>query len=185
MDGQARSLLWNTNEQEHSLVRLTVLCQSFWLVVKIFLPGLNYLGNWSNCFSSFERIFSVSFGEPLWAFSNILPFLFGCFFLNLHCLKNSYAAANKWFPLKSTGSAFMQRVAVSAQSFTVLKAFVLYALSAWRAKQGARAKLITHEEVDEGEGRHWIIDPQVFICEFWNNFMDVCFGLPLGLFFPR
>lgn len=151
-----------------------------------FLPGLNYLGNWSNCSNSFEWLFSVLFGEPLWAFSHILPF-FVCFFLkkNLHCLKNNYAAANKWFPLKSTGSALMQRVVVSAQSFTALKAFTLYTLSAWRTKQGAHAKLITHQEVEEGEGRHWIIDPQFVFCEFWNNFMDVCFGFLSCLFFSK
>lgn len=80
-------------------------------------------------------------------------------------------------------SALMQRVIVSTQSLTVLKAFALYTLSAWRAKQGTHAKLITHQEVDEREGSHLIIDPQFVFCEFWNNFMGVWFGLPLCLFF--
>lgn len=87
-------------------------------------------------------------------------------------MKTNYTAATKWFPLKSTGTALMQRSVTRAQAFTVLKAFVLYTLNGWRqAMQGAHSKLILHQEVDEGEGRHLIIDPQFVFCEFWKVFM--------------
>lgn len=42
--------------------------------------------------------------------------------------------------------------------------------------QGAHSKLILHQEVDEGEGRHLIIDLQFVFCEFSNVFMYM-FGL--------
>lgn len=53
----------------------------------------------------------------------------------------------------------MQRPVTTALAFIVLKAFVLY-------MQGAHSKLILHQEADEGEGRHLIIDSQFVFCEF-------------------
>lgn len=132
----------------------------------------------------------------------ISPFLFSplsssppplFFFLSqpLHENQGShYAAATKWLLLKSTGTALTLQPVTRPRVFTVLKAFVLYTLSGWRqAMQGAHSKLILHQEVDEGKGRHLIIDPQ-FVCrEFWNVFMHmfvlVClFVCVFCFFFP-